>query len=70
MYVCVRALDAKHLQLIFKDVFNTMQAKQIKITSKGQIQLLGHQFAISERGEAENLKIRQLFLVEATGPLT
>ena len=57
--VCMKCLNFKYLRLIFKNVFNTVKAKQV--TSRGQIQLLGHQLAIFKQGEAESLKI---YLVE------
>lgn len=56
---CMKCLNFKYLRLIFKNVFNTVKAKQV--TSRGQIQLLGHQLAIFRQGEAESLKI---YLVE------
>lgn len=56
---CMKCLNFKYLRLIFKNVFNTVKAKQV--TSRGQIQLLGHQLAIFKQGEAESLKI---YLVE------
>jgi len=55
----MKCLNFKYLRLIFKNVFNTVKAKQV--TSRGQIQLLGHQLAIFRQGEAESLKI---YLVE------
>ena len=56
---CMKCLNFKYLRLIFKNVFNTVKAKQV--TSRGQIQLLGQQLAIFKQGEAESLKI---YLVE------
>lgn len=47
--MCVKSLNFQYLQFMGKNVFNTVQAK--RIMSRGQIQLLDHQSAISETGK-------------------
>ena len=49
---CMKCLNFKYLRLIFKNVFNTVKAKQVT-----NCKLLGHQLAIFKQGEAESLKI-------------
>lgn len=52
---CMKSLNFKYLQLIFKNVFNTVKTKQV--IPRGQIQLLGHQLAIFKQGEDESLNL-------------